>query len=126
MDSRLWYHQIRTTAPPNAAKENAMLATPAHLARHSLADFEAWLAQLEHAERRWEWINGEIFEVPSNTFASYIADMIAFFIIAFLRDRGIAGYVTVPDGGYIIAGAPCAGCRVHTRQQASGVAARGL
>lgn len=42
----------------------------------SLAEFEAFLKRPENIESVFEYIGGEIVEVPSNPFVSKIADII--------------------------------------------------
>jgi Uma2 family endonuclease len=68
------------------------------------AAFEAFVQRPENAEKRFELINGEIFEVPSNPFVSEIAGLIVFFIRLFLRENKLEGHVTTEGGGYIVDG----------------------
>jgi Uma2 family endonuclease len=68
-------------------------------------EFEASIALPENSDQLFELIDGEIVEkVPSNPYASYIAQVISFFIQQFLRERGIDGYVTAEAGGFVIDG----------------------
>ncbi len=72
----------------------------------TLAKFEAFVHRPENAHKRFEFIDGEIVEVPSNPFVSVIASRIITFISMFLlsNDQGISGYVTGEGGGFIIDG----------------------
>lgn len=65
--------------------------------------FEAFIQRPENANRRFELIEGEIFEVPSNPFASFIAGLILTAINLYLREHPI-GYATTADGGYYVNG----------------------
>jgi len=72
--------------------------------RHMTADeFEQFTAQSENAERRWEFIDGEVIGVPSNPYSSQIAALIIAALMTFVRPRGL-GHVTGEGAGYIIAG----------------------
>ena len=63
------------------------------------------LAELpENAERLFEYIGGEAFEVPSNPYVSEIASTISFFLKLHLRERGIKGHITGEAGGYMVSG----------------------
>jgi Uma2 family endonuclease len=68
------------------------------------AEFEAFTARPENAERRFELVNEEIIEVPSNPYASEIAALVVFFIRLFLVQNKREGHVTGADGGYIVSG----------------------
>lgn len=68
------------------------------------ADFEAFIALPENRERTFEFINGEIVEVPSNPFVSVIAGLILYAIRRWLEQTGRPGYVTGAGGGYIVDG----------------------
>ncbi len=69
------------------------------------AEFEAFTQRPENVDRLFELINGEIVEkVPSNPYASEIAQRIAFFIRQHIREQAIAGYVTGEAGGFMIGG----------------------
>jgi Uma2 family endonuclease len=72
------------------------------------AEFERFLQLPENADKRFELINGEIYEVPSNAYCSEIAMLIVHFLLRFILEHGIAGHVTGEGGGYIVAGARCA------------------
>jgi len=70
----------------------------------TLADFEAFVDLPENSERIFEFISGEIVEVPSNPFVSEIAGLIMFFIRLFLVQNNIAGHLTGEAGGYMVNG----------------------
>lgn len=67
------------------------------------ADFETFIRLPENVDRRFEFIDGELIELPSNAFSSQIAILIAAALLAFVRPRGL-GHVTGEGAGYIIAG----------------------
>ena len=68
------------------------------------AAFEAFVQRPENAEKRFELIDGEIIEVPSNPFVSVIAVRIAAFLSLYLMQSKHEGHVTGEGGGFIIAG----------------------
>lgn len=68
--------------------------------RATLAEFEA---VIQDSDRTFEYIDGEIVEVPSNPYVSKIAAKILTFIGMYLIKNDI-GHVTGADGGYIISG----------------------
>jgi Uma2 family endonuclease len=70
----------------------------------TLADFEAFIDLPENRERTFEFISGEIVEVPSNPFVSEIAGLVMFFIRLFLVQNNIAGHLTGEAGGYMVNG----------------------
>jgi len=70
---------------------------------HTLNEFEAMISLPENADRRFEFIDGEIIEVPSNPFSSEIAIVIAAALLAFVRSKKL-GRVTAEGAGYIVAG----------------------
>lgn len=68
-------------------------------------EFEKHIARPENVDKLFEWINGEIVEkMPSNPYASEVAQLISFFIRLFLRQHGIVGHVTEVQSGYMVAG----------------------
>jgi Uma2 family endonuclease len=67
------------------------------------AEFEAYIRLPEHTDNRYEFIDGEIIEVPSNPFSSEIAILIAAALLAFVRPRSL-GRVTGEGAGYMVAG----------------------
>ena len=66
------------------------------------SEFEAFIRLPENSEKRFEFIDGEIIEVPSNPYSSEIAALIIYALLAFVRPRGL-GHVTGESGGYIVA-----------------------
>lgn len=68
-------------------------------------EFETFIELPENSDRLFELIDGEIVEkMPSNPYASYIAQVISFFIQQFLGEHGIEGYVTGEAGGFVVNG----------------------
>lgn len=74
---------------------------------HTLEEFEAFVQLPENADRTFEFIAGEIVEVPSNPYASNIASRINRRMGNFVED-GDLGYVTDGQGGYRVHGEPYA------------------
>lgn len=70
----------------------------------SVEDFNTFVERPENADKQFELVGGEVFEVPSNAYASKIASLISFFIQLFLRNHEIAGHVTGEAGDYVVAG----------------------
>lgn len=68
----------------------------------TLADFERFIHLPENADRRFEYIGGEIVEVVSNSYSSVVAVNLSFAIKLHLRASGQQGYVTGADGGYVV------------------------
>ncbi|MEL6151964.1 MAG: Uma2 family endonuclease [Chloroflexota bacterium] len=66
--------------------------------------FDDFVNRLENADKLFEFIAGEIVEVPSNARVSEIAGQILFLIKLFLRQNNLRGHVTGEAGGYQIAG----------------------
>jgi Uma2 family endonuclease len=56
----------------------------------------------ENATRKMELINGEIIEVPSNAYVSYISGIIIYLINSYLKSQGLKGYVTGEAGGFAL------------------------
>lgn len=71
--------------------------------RHTLEDFDAFIHLPENADRLFEFIAGEIVEVPSNPFSSEIAILIAAALLSFVRANKL-GHVTGEAGGYMVGG----------------------
>jgi len=71
--------------------------------RVTLDEFEAFIAYPENAEKLFEFISGEIIEVPSNPYVSKIAMLIGATILFYLRENDI-GHVTGEAGGYMVGG----------------------
>lgn len=69
----------------------------------TLAEFEAWIDATNHLDQRFEWIGGEIVEVPSNPYVSKVAGWILTAINLYLLMNDI-GHSTGESGGYIVNG----------------------
>ena len=67
----------------------------------TLAEFEAFIDQLEQDGATYEYIAGELFLVPTNQLASKIAARILIFIGMYLLKNNI-GHLTGADHGYVI------------------------
>lgn len=65
--------------------------------------FDAFVQLPENAEKLFEYIDGEIIEVPSNPYASQISQIIAGEIYAFIKGKNL-GHLTGEAGGYMVAG----------------------
>ncbi|MBC7811571.1 MAG: Uma2 family endonuclease [Burkholderiales bacterium] len=74
---------------------------------HTIEEFDEFIARPENADRMFEFIDGEIIEVPSNAYSSEIAIFIAAALLWFLRGKNW-GHVTGEHGGYIVGGYRCA------------------
>lgn len=72
--------------------------------RITVEEFERYVDLPENIDRLFEFIGGEIVEVPSNPFASGIGYNIGSPVKVFLHEHKIAGHVTGEAGGYMIAG----------------------
>jgi Uma2 family endonuclease len=75
------------------------------LQRHfvTVAEFDRFVDLPENADKLFEYIAGEIVEVPSNPYASNISSRINRRLGNFVEDRDL-GYVTGEAGGYVVAG----------------------
>lgn len=71
---------------------------------YTVEEFEQFAEMPENADRLFEFIGGEIVEVPSNPFSSAVASTISFFIKLFIRQSQIQGHVTGEAGGYRVSG----------------------
>ncbi len=65
--------------------------------------FDQFVLLPENADRLFEYINGEIVEVPSNPCASYISGRFLRHIGAFADEHKL-GYTTGEAGGYMVSG----------------------
>lgn len=83
---------------------NSMIAEPELKQRLTVEEFEAWVELPENHDRLFEFIGGEIVEVPSNAFVSEIASLISFFVRLFLVNNNLKGHVTGEAGGYMVNG----------------------
>jgi Uma2 family endonuclease len=71
---------------------------------YTVEEFDNFAALPENAERRLEYVGGEIINVVSNSYSSEVAVNISFFIKLYLRQHEIGGHITGADGGYMVAG----------------------
>lgn len=69
----------------------------------SVEQFDKLLERPENADKRLEYIAGEVVEVPSNPFVSKIAAFIIHLLLTYL-DKNDIGHVTGEGGGYHIGG----------------------
>jgi Uma2 family endonuclease len=74
-----------------------------NIQRVFIEDFEAFVNLSENAEKLFEFIGGEIVEVPSNPYSSQIALRISGFIFMYLMENNI-GHLTGAAGGYMVGG----------------------
>lgn len=65
--------------------------------------FEAFIQQPQNADKLFELIGGEIFEVPSNPYVSKIASRISGELYIYLKTHDI-GHLTGEAGGYMVGG----------------------
>lgn len=72
--------------------------------RLTVEEFERLVDLPENADRLFEYIGGEAFEVPSNPRVSEIASIISARITVYLEEKGIEGHVTGEAGGYRVSG----------------------
>lgn len=66
----------------------------------TVEEFERLAIEAENADRRVEFVGGEISEVVSNNYSSLVANQISFLIRLYLMQQNVEGYVTGADGGY--------------------------
>jgi Uma2 family endonuclease len=67
--------------------------------------FDDWVLLPENADRLFELVHGEIMEkMPSNAYASEIANLISFYIRLWMREFNIFAHVTDGQGGYMVNG----------------------
>jgi Uma2 family endonuclease len=78
------------------------MAVQTHL-RVSVEEFEKMAALPENADKRLEYIGGEIVEVVSNSLSSQIAARVLARISLHVETNNL-GYVTGADGGYRVSG----------------------
>src|SRR3972149_1183633 len=71
--------------------------------RVTLQEFDTFVNLPENAERLFEYIDGEIWEVPSNPKASEISGVIYAKLFAFVYARKL-GRLTSEAGGYMVSG----------------------
>jgi Uma2 family endonuclease len=71
--------------------------------QHTVEEFDQIATQSENADRRLEYIGGEIVEMVSNNYSPEVAARILIRIGMFVESKQL-GRVTGADGGYRIAG----------------------
>jgi Uma2 family endonuclease len=71
--------------------------------RMTVEEFEYFVNLPENAEKLFEFIGGEVVEVPSNPYASYISSRINRRLGNFVEERDL-GFVTGEAGGYMVSG----------------------
>jgi Uma2 family endonuclease len=71
--------------------------------RVPIETFEQFINLPENADRLFEYIGGEIVEVPSNPYSSKIAMLIVGALLNYLQQNDI-GHITGEAGGYRISG----------------------
>ncbi len=69
----------------------------------TVEEFDRWVDQPENADKLFEYIGGEIVEVPSNPYVSEIASNINYWLKHYLMQHPI-GHVTGEGGGYRVSG----------------------
>lgn len=82
-------------------------------------EFETFINLPENAEKLFELIGGEILDVSSNPYASYIASKILGYLFMYLVTNDI-GWTTTEAGGYVVAGekyAPDVGFVSYAKQK---------
>jgi Uma2 family endonuclease len=72
------------------------------LPRLTVEEFDQFVDLPENADKLFEFIGGEIVEVPSNPRASEFGSNVIFAFKLHLREYKIAGHVTGEAGGYIV------------------------
>ncbi len=61
--------------------------------RTTLEEFESFINLPQNLDKRFEWIGGEIFEVPSHPYSSQIAALIIAALLWYLKQHDL-GHVT--------------------------------
>jgi Uma2 family endonuclease len=72
--------------------------------RITVEEFDIFVDLPENADRLFEFVGGEIIEVPSNAYASEVGYNIGFFIKLHLHQNKLPGHVTGEHGGYMVSG----------------------
>jgi Uma2 family endonuclease len=70
---------------------------------YTMGQFEAFIQKPENADKLFEYIGGEIVEVPSNPYVSKLAMLIGAMLLTFVQDKKL-GHITGEAGGYIVSG----------------------
>lgn len=74
-----------------------------NIQRYTIEQFEAFVQDRNNEDQIFEFIGGEIFEVPSNPYSSFIGAIILTALMNFVMPRKL-GYVTGEMGGYQVHG----------------------
>lgn len=74
-----------------------------NIQRYSVEEFEDFVNLPENEDKLFEFIGGEIVEVPSNPYTSFIASIILTALMNFVMKHKL-GFVTGEAGGYIVQG----------------------
>lgn len=69
----------------------------------TIEDFDRFIQHPDNADKLFEFIAGEVVEVPSNPYSSYIASRFNRRLAAFVEDHDL-GFVTGEAGGYQVSG----------------------
>lgn len=69
----------------------------------SIAEFDEFVELPQNADRLFEYIGGQVSEVPSNPTSSKYASRISGFIFMYLQQNDI-GHLTGEHGGYMVSG----------------------
>lgn len=72
--------------------------------RMTAAEFDVLVTLPDHADRILEWIDGEVYEMPSSAYASWFSSRMNRFLATFVDAHNL-DYVTGEAGGYMVAGA---------------------
>ena len=72
--------------------------------RITVEEFDEFVNLSENADKLFEFIGGEIFEVPSNPYSSAISINVAFYLKSYLMQNNLEGYITGEQGGYMVSG----------------------
>jgi Uma2 family endonuclease len=70
---------------------------------YTIEEFDQIVMQPENAERRLQYIGGDIVEVVSNNYSSQVAARILIRLGVYVESKDL-GHVTGADGGYRVAG----------------------
>lgn len=65
--------------------------------------FDEFMRLSQNEDKLWEFVGGEIFEVPSNPTSSYISSRFNFHLFGFVEANAL-GFVTGEAGGYMVMG----------------------
>lgn len=71
--------------------------------RMTVEEFDQWVELPENADRLFEYVGGEVVEVPSNAYSSRLSARIIRYLDAYADEHNL-GLVTGEAGGYMVAG----------------------